>query len=213
MWEATLGDTGDDRFHSVASMPDGGAVVAGSFISPGQTKTFAYFGRYNAQGVKVWHTGGGGSGDYHELFDLSVLMPSGDLLMAGAFSTGTGKEQYVVLRVSPWGYQLCNTNSCGGLYIAACDDNGNFCTADSCNQGGGCAHVAMDKLVCTDGNACTEPDMCSQNSCWSGAVKVCDDKNPCTTETCDKVKGCVVVPVLDGVVCGTGKACKAAVCQ
>ncbi len=217
VWEATYGDTGDDRYHAVASMPDGGAVVAGSFTAPGQAKPFAYFGRYNAQGVKVWHTGGGNGGDYHELFDVKVLMPSGDLLMAGAFSTGTKQSQFVIRRVSPWGYELCNTNSCGGQYLAACDDNGpgndNFCTADACNQGGGCAHVAMDKLVCTDGNACTEPDACSLSVCVSGATKVCNDNNPCTTETCDKVKGCVVTPVQDGVTCGSGKVCKGAVCN
>ncbi|MSP92619.1 MAG: hypothetical protein EXR79_12590 [Myxococcales bacterium] len=46
----------------------------------------------------------------------------------------------------------------------------------------------------------------------AGLKVVCDDKNPCTTETCDKAKGCSYTMMKDGVECGGGLVCKVGKC-
>jgi len=71
-----------------------------------------------------------------------------------------------------------------------CDD-GDACTADSCNAGVGCESTPV----------------------------VCDDGNACTTNTCDTSAGCVFTPVgdneacEDGNLCTTGEVCTGGVCD
>lgn len=59
---------------------------------------------------------------------------------------------------------------------------------------------------CDDGDACTQGDQCFGGVCKSGVGKKCDDANQCTSDSCDKQKGCVVTNT-DGVVCDDNNAC------
>jgi hypothetical protein len=80
----------------------------------------------------------------------------------------------------------------------ACDD-GNSCTADSCevkpgNAGGKCAHVPLSETACDDGDKLTVDDMCQSGVCQGFKVDCvdlsdCDDKNPCTQDDCVKEGG------------------------
>jgi len=79
---------------------------------------------------------------------------------------------------------------------ATCNDN-NACTADSCNKGSGtCVYTPLTK-ACDDGNKCTIGDKCALNTatgkqtCQGQGKATCDDKNPCTKDSCDTVKGCI----------------------
>ncbi|MFZ4576896.1 MAG: hypothetical protein ACOYOB_00770 [Myxococcota bacterium] len=101
------------------------------------------------------------------------------------------------------------TSTCGGE-IVDCDDLSN-CTADSCDPTVGCKHAPLDVGVCNDGNACTLDDACVAGKCSGAALEVakaCDDKDPCTADTCSPDKGCVHdVAGADGAACEDGNPC------
>ena len=86
---------------------------------------------------------------------------------------------------------VCAATKCAGADKKVCDD-GNPCTADACDPKVGCTATPTG-APCDDDDACTEKDVCKDGKCQSGAAKVCDDKNPCTNDGCDEVKGCVAV--------------------
>lgn len=102
--------------------------------------------------------------------------------------------------------EACGNAVCSGGKPATCDD-GKQCTIDNCDsKTGDCSWVAKAG-ACDDGNACTAGDLCQAAACLPGAVTVCDDKEPCTANSCDPKTGCVYtptagasVPACDGVV-------------
>ena len=100
-------------------------------------------------------------------------------------------------------------NDCDGeTDEAACDDN-NTCTTDSCDSAkSNCVHTPLgDGLACdADGSACTENDSCQTGTCTPGKVLNCDDKNPCTKDTCDLATGCTQVSA-DGLPCDDENPC------
>ncbi len=68
-----------------------------------------------------------------------------------------------------------------------------------------------------DGSVCTAKDACQAGTCVKGAAIVCNDKNPCTTDSCDAKKGCVYVANnspcnADDNACTPTDACKNKVC-
>ena len=102
----------------------------------------------------------------------------------------------------------------GGVCVGQknpCDD-GNLCTFDACEAGGGCANSAQNGACNADSNACTDPDQCQAGACIAGKVKVCDDKNPCTVDACDAVKGCTTQALAKGTPCGTDLWCLTGQC-
>ena len=58
--------------------------------------------------------------------------------------------------------------------------------------------------------------MCKGKACTGGTALNCDDKNPCTSDTCDKLAGCMSVPNAgpcdDGDACTTAEVCKDKTC-
>ncbi|MBM4345456.1 MAG: VCBS repeat-containing protein [Deltaproteobacteria bacterium] len=95
----------------------------------------------------------------------------------------------------------CTTDTCdkvaGCTYKAACDDK-NPCTTDSCDKvGGGCLHLNNTQACDADASACTDKDVCAGGKCVAGPSLVCDDKDACTTDTCDKVAGCTYKAACD----------------
>ena len=112
----------------------------------------------------------------------------------------------------------------GGKCVAGkpqdCDDK-NPCTNDSCKPAEGCQHAANTAGCDADGDACTVGDSCKDKLCIKGKATACDDNNPCTVDSCDKVSGqCVFDAKLqegkacdaDGSVCTDKDACASGKC-
>ncbi len=89
--------------------------------------------------------------------------------------------------------------NCVGGVAPNCNDN-NPCTTDSCDKVAGCLHV-NNTSPCNDANACTTADVCTAGVCVGGVAPVCDDGNPCTTDSCNKNTGCVNAVQANGTVC------------
>src|SRR5262249_37038376 len=107
----------------------------------------------------------------------------------------------------------------GGVCVGSprnCDD-GNPCTADSCDPvTGNCTHASVpDGTSCSDGNACNGAETCQAGTCTSGTPVNCNDNNPCTTDSCFPGPGARSHgPVPDGTSCSDGLACNGAeTCQ
>ena len=107
----------------------------------------------------------------------------------------------------------CTAGACGGGSAITCADDGNPCTAESCDPLTGCASTAvMNGTSCDDGNACTSSTSCNMGTCGGGTATDCpDDANPCTAPLCDPATGaCGFTNVVDGTGCDDGNPCTAA---
>ncbi len=117
---------------------------------------------------------------------------------------------------------LCNGNeACDGMGTCApgapvATDDGNPCTADSCNATTGLAeHTPVaDGLSCNDGDACTQADSCRAGAC-GGAPVVCAPLDDChVAGVCNPMSGvCTNPAAADRTACGAGLACAAGVCS
>ncbi|MFT5434467.1 MAG: hypothetical protein ACI9OJ_005180 [Myxococcota bacterium] len=108
----------------------------------------------------------------------------------------------------------CSSGTCAGSTVA-CDD-GSSCTFDSCDPEVGCIVTPI-----VDGAPCdSDESVCSVETCLSGAcaseAKVCDDANPCTTDTCDAELGCLftdnTLACDDASACTTNDICSVGAC-
>ncbi len=118
---------------------------------------------------------------------------------------------------------LCTTgDSCqGGVCqpgaATKCDD-GNACTADSCDASNGvCKHITnAEGQVCIDGDGACGPATCKTGACKLLNANVCDDGNGCTGDSCKSGAGCVyvalTVPCDDANACTAGDVCAANKC-
>ncbi|MCO4761367.1 MAG: hypothetical protein KC502_07675 [Myxococcales bacterium] len=108
----------------------------------------------------------------------------------------------------------CSAKKCVGGVAIVCDDK-NPCTGDACDKTKGCVTTPLT-INCSDNNACTVGDVCKSGTCAPGTVNTCDDSNPCTKDSCDKVKGCAHTPTdapcSDGKPCTDGDACSKGKC-
>ncbi len=94
----------------------------------------------------------------------------------------------------------CNIQAC--TKASVCDD-GNPCTADSCEiakgqASGTCVYglPSLKFVPCDDGDACTQVDFCKLGSCAGTEPKDCNDGQFCTDDQCDSKTGaCVSVKV------------------
>jgi YD repeat-containing protein len=89
-------------------------------------------------------------------------------------------------------------------------DDGNPCTADSCDPTLGVVHLPLSGTSCSDGNACNGSELCQAGACAAGAPPVLDDGNPCTADECDPVTGVTHTAVANGTSCSDGNACNGA---
>jgi hypothetical protein len=114
----------------------------------------------------------------------------------------------------------CVGSSCKGT-PRDCKDN-DPCTNDKCDgtvsdYTKACLHEPFDG-PCDDGSKCTSGDLCKDGTCAGAEIK-CDDKNPCTIDVCDTVKGCTyklapggVTKCDDGLSCTVNDYCDAGKC-
>ncbi len=109
----------------------------------------------------------------------------------------------------------CSLGDCIASGTLTCND-GNPCTADSCNPKSGCEFKPDDDGACSDNNACTDDDHCSGGSCLAGSLVSCDDGNLCTDDSCDPKSGCVhlfnSIPCDDGELCTIDDHCDQGLC-
>lgn len=117
----------------------------------------------------------------------------------------------------------------------ACPDDGNPCTAETCEPEAGCNRDNAEGASCDDRISCTAQDACrggvcrGTDSCASvgicsaatgmctacSSTADCDDRDPCTTDSCsagsckhvDNTSACN-----DGKSCTTNDVCKSRVC-
>jgi hypothetical protein len=98
--------------------------------------------------------------------------------------------------------------------VCACDD-GNPCTADSCDAAG-CVNAPLDGAACDDGYEDTVNDQCVQGTCEGELLACvddfdCDDGDVCNgLETCEGGTGCLAGFPLD---CGEATACSVPLCD
>ncbi len=98
----------------------------------------------------------------------------------------------------------CFDGQCVGTTVS-CDDD-NPCTEDGCYFGE-CTHVPLNGIACDDGDACTLDDACFAGECASGTdLRLCNDYNECTKDSCDAAKGCLYLPD-DGAPCEDANLC------
>lgn len=108
----------------------------------------------------------------------------------------------------------CSNGECVGGAPLTCDDE-NPCTDDSCNSTvdlyplprfindelppDPCVHAPDETNSCSDGDACNGLEACvlltdgesvTGAECLSGEPPVCDDKNACTSDSCNAETGC-----------------------
>jgi hypothetical protein len=109
----------------------------------------------------------------------------------------------------------CDGGACVGEVALDCDDS-NVCTDDRCDPAAGCVNV-NNAAPCDDGDVCSVGDLCAGGACQAGPVIDCDDAEPCTTDTCDPIAGCVHLPNAlacdDADPCTAGDRCDGGACM
>ncbi|MSQ83880.1 MAG: hypothetical protein EXR77_13510 [Myxococcales bacterium] len=109
----------------------------------------------------------------------------------------------------------CKAGQCAAGSPIVCDDK-KPCTFDTCDAAKGCMAINL-ALPCDDGSVCTVGDVCKDGQCGSGTAVTCNDGNPCTSDACDKAKGCTVTPnsapCTDNNACTGGDTCKSGACN
>jgi hypothetical protein len=114
------------------------------------------------------------------------------------------------------GDETCQAGACTGGTPLTCND-GNVCTADTCSPFFGCTTTPISgcrtcsvSADCSDGSVCNGNETCQGGVCAAGIPLLCNDGNPCTTNSCDPVLGCRSVPVANGFPCPDGDVCNGA---
>ena len=91
------------------------------------------------------------------------------------------------------GVPVCRECVCTDGPPVACDTSGDDeCGQTGCDPASGACvrHPVADGVRCDDGSRCTDDDRCLAGRC-EGAVRDCDDENPCTNDACDPRAGCL----------------------
>ena len=109
---------------------------------------------------------------------------------------------------------VCSAGQCVHTGTQDCND-GNPCTADSCQPGKGCLHEAASG-TCDDNDPCTINDVCQMGKCVGGKKLVCNDGNACTDEVCGPDGECIFTPndaaCDDQNMCTSGDHCELGFC-
>jgi RHS repeat-associated protein len=102
------------------------------------------------------------------------------------------------------GFETCDGAGTCLSGLAPQIDDGNPCTADSCDPATGVWHTPLAVgTSCSDGNVCNGVEACNgAGTCQAGTPPGTDDHDPCTADSCDPVLGvrhtriasCTVVP-------------------
>jgi RHS repeat-associated protein len=106
------------------------------------------------------------------------------------------------------GAEFCDGNAHCQPGTPLSTDDGNPCTADSCDPSSGVKHVPVSNgTACDDANVCNGHETCQVGTCAPGAPLTTDDGNPCTVDSCDPVAGVSHAPVATGTACDNATVC------
>ena len=122
--------------------PGGGVVVAGLYSQKASPDHDLWLMRTDDKGRPAWQRTYGAFGS--DVATAVVALPDGGLMVAGRTvgPPGTGQQAWV-LRTDAYGHATCAASGvCAGKSVAACDD-GQPCTADSCEAATGCTHTPI----------------------------------------------------------------------
>ena len=101
----------------------------------------------------------------------------------------------------------CSSTVCAGIPRTCEDDN--ECTSNQCDPTLGCYFDPVsDGTSCNDANACTVEDACLAGEC-RGNTRNCNDENPCSSDSCDSMQGCLHDNLADDTACSDQDACTA----
>ena len=144
------------------------------------------------------------------------LCTQGDVCKAGVCGGGKGKACDDGDVCTQDGCDAVTGGCTYGPAPSQCDDK-NPCTTDTCEAKKGCVSTPVKSGFCDDGDACTVSDGCASGKCKGGTARVCNDANPCTTDSCDPAVGCKVelaktATCTDDNACTLGDACKDGEC-
>ncbi len=123
----------------------------------------------------------------------------------------------------------CTADACvgGGTTVAFCRNtatpSGSSCEDDNtcngvelCDGAGTCqsgTNVPKGES-CSDSDACNGDETCNGfGTCLAGTPPIVNDRNACTTDSCDPGTGVSHVPVDDGTSCSGRGVCEAGVCS
>jgi RHS repeat-associated protein len=106
------------------------------------------------------------------------------------------------------GAETCSSSgTCVAGTVPALDD-GNPCTADTCDPAHGVSHTpAANGTSCADANVCNGAETCQSATCSPGTPVAVDDNNPCTDDTCDPTAGVAHTPRAAGSSCSDFDLC------
>ncbi len=183
------------RGMAVAAQADGKTILTGQALKTHDPDLFV--ARFDETGVQDPTWGVGGVAERIRLgdqFGASAAVANGRVLIGGfADSIFVGEKQAV------WAFEL--DEFCGDGVVQAgeacddgnfmpgdccsptctaepagipCLDEGDSCTADTCDGLGACGHVALsDGSSCDDGLTCTTGETCSSGVCRDGVADDC----------------------------------------
>ena len=102
----------------------------------------------------------------------------------------------------------CNAGLCSGPQISCAAFNGQ-CTVGTCDPDIGCyGEPVNDGQTCSDGNACTSSTVCAAGQCLGVDVDCSHLDVGCQVGQCNPVNGQCLVQILpDGATCDDGFAC------
>jgi MYXO-CTERM domain-containing protein len=101
------------------------------------------------------------------------------------------------------GTETCQNGVCSAGQALDCH-NSNVCTGETCDPAQGCLYNHLpDGTPCSNGDACDGEELCSNGVCSPGTAMDCDDRNPCTDDSCEG-GGCQHTAVADDTSCGGG---------
>ena len=201
------GGTANDGNTHLAVLPDGFAL-AGYSGSKGAGGTDAWFLRTDLFGNAT--CGGSGSCIAKLASDCSdASLCTADLCDAthsgcwhpvtGAFACDDGQKCT--------GPDTCITGTCVGGPALNCND-GNACTADSCDAEFGCVNETLNGMACGTSQC---KATCENGTCGNFTPDLCFDTNQCTNVACSLSQGCIYTstgkPCDDGDACTSGDLC------
>jgi hypothetical protein len=104
------------------------------------------------------------------------------------------------------GTPMCQGGKCLAGSPVSCPSSNDPCQSSACDPASGvCIETKASGTACDDGDACTGPGVCVQGVCTAPPIQ-CDDKNPCTVDTCIKPSGCKFTPS-GSITCDDGDPC------
>ena len=198
--DTLVGGPGDDRLLAVARSSTGGAMAAG-FKYSGLSDD-GWLVALDDKGAVQWQRTYGGTGQ--NSFAAIAALPDGGFLLAGSTSSmGAGQADAWLVRTDPWGnvhwQRTMGTGDKEALRAVTLRPDYGFAAVGEFN---GKAWVlradAWGNTTCLNSGACLDIG-------FTG----CDDKNPCTMDTCNTVTGCehALFPV--GTRCAVATGCDA----